>query len=102
MLTEHNEKLTGIVIDHHINTQSAAKAELLRIRDKLREFQPQTFGYVQSMNPTMELDDLMEAMDCLRKGDYIIVLHKVENFFAISDFSCSAIYLSVISLLERV
>ena len=102
MLTEHNEKLTGIVIDHHINTQSAAKAELLRIRDKLREFQPQTFGYVQSMNPTMELDDLMEAMDCLRKGDYIIVLHQVENFFAISDFSCSAIYLSVISLLERV
>lgn len=54
------------------------------------------------MNPTMEIDDLMEALDCLRKGDYIIVLHKIENFFAISDFNCSAIYRSVISLLERV
>lgn len=102
MLTEHNEELTGIVIDHRIDTQPEAKTELLRIRDKLHEFQPQPFYYNQSMNPIMELDDLMEAMDCLHKGDYIIMLHKVEIFFAISDFNCPAIYLSVISLLERV
>ncbi len=102
MLTKHNEKLTGIVIDHHINTQPEAKAELLRILAKLRAFEPKPFCYVQSMNPTMEIDDLMEGLDSLCKGDYIIVLHKIENFFAISDFNCSAIYRSVISLLERV
>ncbi len=103
MRTELNERLIGTKPrTRNITTQIEARNELLRVREYMKRYQPLPFHYSQSQLPRMEFCDLLEAEECRLKKEYVILLHKVDNFFAISDFSCPAIYASLMMLLNRI
>ena len=103
MRTELNERLIGTKLrTWDVTTQIEARSELIRIREYLKRYQPMPFHYFQSQLSRMEFCDLLEAEECRLRKDYIILLHKVDNFFAISDFSCPAIYTSLMTLLNRI
>jgi hypothetical protein len=103
MRTEYNRKLIGTKpITKGIDSQLEAKNELLRVRAYMKLYTPKPFHYTQSDMRITEFNDLIEAEECLRNRDYIILLHKVENLFAVSDLACSSVYTSIVILLDRI
>ncbi len=103
MWNKQNVKLTGIDPETlKARTQTEALSSLLKIREAMRLCTPKPFHYTQLDFFEIELNELLEAQECLRKKDYIFLLSRVKTLFYIGDLSCSSLYSSLMTLLNKI